>query len=64
MNRIAFIALIILFGAAIATDQSYEDAQAEQDYTEEMVCMGYWPPSVAEFELDCSAYGGRHEFRQ
>ena len=64
MNRIAFIALIALFGAAIATDQSYHDAQAEQDYTEEMVCMGYWPPEVAEFELDCSAYGGRHEFRQ
>ena len=64
MNRIVFIALIILFGAALATDQSYEDAQAEQDHTEEMVCMGYWPPSVAEFELDCSAYGGRHEFRQ
>jgi hypothetical protein len=64
MNRIAFIALIILFGAAIATDQSYDDAQAEQDHTEEMVCMGYWPPSVAEFELDCSAYGGRHEFRR
>ena len=64
MNRIAFIALIALFGAAIATDQSYSDAQAEQDYTEEMVCMGYWPPEVAEFELDCSAYGGRHEFRQ
>jgi hypothetical protein len=64
MNRIVFIALIILFGAALATDQSYEDAQAEQDHTEEMVCMGYWPPSVAEFELDCSAYGGRHEFRR
>jgi hypothetical protein len=64
MNRIAFIALIALFGAAIAMDQSYSDAQAEQDHTEEMVCMGYWPPEVAEFELDCSAYGGRHEFRQ
>jgi hypothetical protein len=64
MNKAAFIALIALFGAAIATDQSYVDAQAEQDHTEEMVCMGYWPPEVAEFELDCSDYGGRHEFRQ
>jgi hypothetical protein len=64
VNKIAFIILIILFGIAIATDQSYDDAQAEQDHTEEMVCMGYWPPSVAEFELDCSAYGGRHEFRK
>jgi len=33
MNRIAFIALIALFGAAIATDQSYSDAQAEQDHS-------------------------------
>jgi len=64
MTRITAIFAIIVFGLAIATDQSYEDAQAEQDHTEEMVCMGYWPPSVAEFELDCSAYGGRHEFRQ
>ena len=64
MNKAAFIALIALFGAAVATDQSYVDAQAEQDHTEEMVCMGYWPLEVAEFELDCSAYGGRHEFRQ
>jgi hypothetical protein len=64
MTRITAIVLIAIFGLAIATDQSYEDAQAEQDHTEEMVCMGYWPPEVAEFEIDCSAYGGRHEFRQ
>ena len=64
MTRITAIVLIAIFGIAIATDQSYEDAQAEQDHTEEMVCMGYWPPEVAEFEIDCSAYGGRHEFRQ
>jgi len=64
MTKTIFITAIALFGLAIATDQSYVDAQAEQDHTEEMVCMGYWPPEVAEFELDCSAYGGRHEFRQ
>ena len=64
MTKTIFITAIALFGAAIATDQSYQDAQAEQDHTEEMVCMGYWPPEVAEFELDCSEYGGRHEFRR
>lgn len=56
MTRITAIVLIAIFGLAIATDQSYEDAQAEQDHTEEMVCMGYWPPEVAEFEIDCSDY--------
>lgn len=64
MTKTIFITAIAIFGLAIATDQSYVDAQAEQDHTEEMVCMGYWPPEVAEFELDCSEYGGRHEFRQ
>lgn len=61
MTRITAIVLIAIFGLAIATDQSYEDAQAEQDHTEEMVCMGYWPPEVAEFEIDCSDYEGRGE---
>ncbi len=64
MTKTIFITAIAIFGLAIATDQSYQDAQAEQDHTEEMVCMGYWPPEVAEFELDCSEYGGRHEFRR
>jgi len=57
MTRITAIFAIIVFGLAIATDQTYQDAQAEQDHTEEMVCMGYWPPEVAEFEVDCSNYG-------
>lgn len=61
MTKTIFITAIAIFGLAIATDQSYEDAQAEQDHTEEMVCMGYWPPEVAEFEIDCSDYEGRGE---
>lgn len=58
-SKLWWIIAVALFGAIVATDQSYEEAQNEQDYTEDMICQGYWPPEVAEFEVDCERSGQR-----
>ena len=54
MNSVlGWILAVVIFGALVATDNSYEEAKMEARHYTDMVCQGYWP-DYEERNPDCS----------
>jgi hypothetical protein len=52
-SLLGWIVAIVIFGALVATDNSYEEAKIEAEHYTDMVCNGYWP-DYEERNPDCS----------
>jgi len=56
-SLLGWIVAIVIFGALVATDNSYEEAKIEAEHYTDMVCNGYWP-DYERLNPDCSYVGG------